>query len=434
MNQSWVDASRINNRTDNGNRAVDHTAHPLLDPDFANSETRLLYLTRMTFRRIIRSDEAYRRELTRLFYAPLNEPDPAPTLKEVLDRTAEYLREADIYLASTIDLLPEASQQAVLPLTLITECLDVRDLMGISIHGNDERLRYEARRKLALAQYLLQIDQSRSIQYGAVHKSHFEEILNEGLWRFTKQIHDVQVGFHLDDDGRTMHYSTRPEPGDTRWDFRSTFVEKERNGRAVSLDILYYNCRFKRAVNPISFEVVDGTRRVVEQVRWTDMRQETSGSILSKMIRKGVNNPNEISDIIGAMFIVNDNEALTDLLVLLDSCIGTPFGWRNVTDTLNRGPGGAALNEFSSSEFKVFKGDVDVLYEEEGGGAPYRFPVEIQIYTLESYLRTVCGAHDASHLALKLRQFLFGLVPKLFPGEIYGEHWLDMEPRADGVI
>jgi hypothetical protein len=163
------------------------------------------------------------------------------------------------------------------------------------------------------------------------------------------------------------------------------------------------------------------------------MRQETSGSVLSKMIRKGINNPDEIGDIIGAMFIVNDNEALTDLLVLLDSCIGTPFGWRNVTDTLNEQSSGSSLNTFSSKGFKVFKGDVDVLIGDPGGGVPYRFPVEVQIFTLESYLRTVCGAHDASHLALKLRQFLFGLVPKIFPGEIYGEDWLRMEQPTGGA-
>ena len=72
----------------------------------------------------------------------------------------------------------------------------------------------------------------------------------------------------------------------------------------------------------------------------------------------------------------------------------------------------------------MFKGDVDVLTSEAGGGTPYRFPVEVQIFTLESYLRTVCGAHEASHLALKLRQFLFGLVPKIFPRRIYGADWL----------
>jgi len=163
------------------------------------------------------------------------------------------------------------------------------------------------------------------------------------------------------------------------------------------------------------------------------MRQATSGSVLSKMIRKDLNNPDQIGDIIGAMFIVNDNDALTDLLMLLDSCIGTPFGWRNVTDTLYENPGGSSLNTFSSKAFKVFKGDIDLLVEEEGRSLPYRFPVEVQIFTLESYLRTVCGAHEASHLALKLRQFLFGLVPRIFPARIYGQEWLKMEAPVEGA-
>ena len=58
------------------------------------------------------------------------------------------------------------------------------------------------------------------------------------------------------------------------------------------------------------------------------------------------------------------------------------------------------------------------------GQAPYRFTVEIQVHTLESFLRTVCGSHHANHLALKLRQFLLGLVPVLFPARIYGTEWL----------
>jgi hypothetical protein len=37
-------------------------------------------------------------------------------------------------------------------------------------------------------------------------------------------------------------------------------------------------------------------------------------------------------------------------------------------------------------------------------------PVELQIYTLETYLRTVHTDHYTSHQALKKRQFLLGLV------------------------
>jgi hypothetical protein len=427
MYQSWVDATRIHSGADKDIWAVDFTAHPLLDPDFPTKSSRLLYLTRLNFRRIIRDDDDYRNELVRQFYprSALDEVDDS--LAALVERIAEYLREADIYLASTIELLPSESRPHVQPLPLITECNDARDLMGIAIHGDGARLRYEARRKLCLAQMLIQIDQSRSIQDGRWHKSRFDEILDEGLWRHTKQIHDMTVGYRISGNGNTMEYTTRPEPGDMVWDFKSTFIEKDLGRKALGLDVLYYNCRFKRAVTPISFEIVDGSHRVLENIRWGDMRGETSGSVLSKMIRKGINNPDEIGDIIGAMFIVNDNDALTDLLVMLDSCIGTPFGWRNVTDTLNDEPGGSSLNTFSSKAFKVFKGDVDILTEPESGGASYRFPVEVQIFTLESYLRTVCGAHEASHLALKLRQFLYGLAPKLFPAKIYGTQWLKLD-------
>ena len=432
MYQSWVDATRIRQGTDEDIWAVDYTAHPLLDPDFAIKGSRLLYLTRLNFRRIVRDDTVYQQELARIFHPQVSGRPDDPSLPDLVASTAEYLREADIYLASTIELLPSGNRAAVLPLPLVTDCNDVRDLMGIAIHGEGERLRYEARRKLCLAQMLIQIDQSRIIQDGPVHKAHFEDVLNEGLWQHTKQIHDLTIGYRINEDGFNIDLTSRPAEGDMRWDFRSTFVEKKSGRLSIGLDIMYYNCRFKRSVTPISFEIVDGSHRVLEQIRWGDMRQETSGSVLSKMIRKGINNPDEIGDIIGAMFIVNDNDALTDLLVLLDSCVGTPFGWRNVTDTLGVRPGGSSLNTFSSKDFKVFKGDVDVLTEEEGGGPPYRFPVEVQIFTLESYLRTVCGSHDASHLALKLRQFLYGLVPKIFPRKIYGEEWLELDHKSNG--
>jgi hypothetical protein len=406
--------------------AVDYDAHPLLDPGFPPRGSRLGQLTRLTFRRILRSDTAYAREMAR-FFCPANlDGGQCMSFGELRTTTAGYLHEADVYLMAAIDLLPPEVREAVSPLEMVTQCDDLRDLMGISIHGATDRVRFEARRKLCLAQLLLQVEQSRNIQDGHLHKSLFEDILNEGLWRHTKQIHDLTVGFRLVDGGSRVEYSSRPSTGDMRWNFRSTFIEKEHDGRAIALDVLYYNCRFKRSVAPVSYELVDdGSHRVIEKIRWSEMRQESSGPVLSKMIRKGINNPAELGDIIGAMFIVNDNDALGDLLQLLDSCVGTPFGWRNVTDTLSSAEtAGAELNTWSSRAFKVFKGDIDVLVQPEGADRAYRFPVEVQIYTLEAYLRTVCGQHEASHQALKQRQFLYGLAPRLFPRRIFGPDWL----------
>jgi len=63
------------------------------------------------------------------------------------------------------------------------------------------------------------------------------------------------------------------------------------------------------------------------------------------------------------------------------------------------------------------------------------FSVEVQIYTVEGFLRTVHSRHYASHQRLKLRQFLIALLPSLFPREIYGDTAIDplpQEPRARG--
>ena len=431
MHQSWLNIATNGNGSDKDIWAVDFTAHPFLDPGFPDQRTRLLDLARLTFGRIRKNNNAYREALARFFYPPGSPRAEQETLASLTAKTKEYLLEADIYLASAIDLQPMSSRHAVTPLAPISACNDVRDLMALTFVGKGARLRYEARRKLTLAQMLLHIDQSRVIQDGPRHRTFFENILNDGLWSHTQQIHDLSIGYHIGASGRDINYTSRPTPADRRLDFRSTFIEKQHGDRTISLDILYYNCRFKRAVTPITLEDVDGVQRVLEKSRWGEMRTASSGSILSKMIRKGINKPDEIGDIIGAMFIVHDTGALNDLLILLDSCLSAPFGWRNVTDTLSGKTNGSSLNLFSSKEFKVLKGDLDILVEEPGGGLPYRFPVEIQIFTLEGYLRTVCGQHEASHRPLKLRQFLFGLVPRIFPRKIYGTDWLKLDAEAE---
>ncbi len=425
MHESWLKQNANGETTDVDIWAVSFTAHPLLDPEFPQHRSRLLELGRMTYFRIRRDNEAYRQTLLRYFFSPHLNPAEPIGLSQLKALAREYLLEADIYLASAIDLLPTESRQAVTPLAEVCACDDVRDLIGMAFHGRSGRLRYEARRKLFLGQTLLHIDQSREIQDGPKHLASFEEILASGLWQYTRQVHDLRIGFHVQENGCDINYTSRPTEADRRLDFRSTFLEKKHGHRTISLDVLYYNCRFKRSVTNIGMEAVDGVERVLERPRWGQMRTASSGSILSKMIRKGINHPDEIGDLIGAMFIVNDNESLNDLLLMLDSCLATPFGWRNVTDTLAGNPNGSALNHYSSKEFKVFKGDVDVLHSDnDDRTAPYRFPVEIQIFTLEGYLRTVCSSHEASHRALKLRQFLFGLVPRIFPRGIYGSDWL----------
>jgi hypothetical protein len=95
-------------------------------------------------------------------------------------------------------------------------------------------------------------------------------------------------------------------------------------------------------------------------------------------------------------------------------------------DTLNRPDDRSKLNPWSGAGYEVFKTEVDLLYNstKHPMPMPYFYTVELQIYTLESYLRTVHSAHYANHQTFKRREFLQGLCPYLFPAVIYGEEVL----------
>lgn len=426
MNEQWIGADRLARTWNDVRWDVDTSAHPLLDPEFLDQPSRLRRFLELTNERITDDDGAYQREAARLVRPLRGISGEIPPSADDVFIVSEFLDEADVYLQSAIDLLPRSARETVTPHSEVTQCRDIRDLMSLALSTKNKRVAFEALRKIHLANLLLDIDHSRHIQDGPLHLAFFEELLDRELWRYKTQSYPVAIGFHIDDDGETIHYTNRPQPTDQVWHFDSAFIETHADGRDIGLDILYHSCRFKRSVDRMSFEIVDGTHRVQEKVRWQEMKQHRSGSILSKMLRKSISTPDEIGDILGAMFIVHDEDALDDLIGLLDHGVGNPFGWRNITDTLGPAPAGFPLNSHSGRGFRVFKGDMDLLFPGRfPGQAPYRFTVEIQVHTLESFLRTVCGAHHASHLALKLRQFVLGLVPVLFPARVYSTDWLE---------
>ena len=424
MNQLWVEAEHLKNGNGQSDPwHVDYSAHPLLDPRFIRHHTRVGRFFRDMYTRILDDDDAYHAELRRLVQPRIQGGDPGfgP------DQLIPYLNEADAYIREMIEVLPEKARSHVKPDAKVMACNDFRMLLSFLFNPENARIRYEAQRKLYFTKLLLDIEHSRKIQEGPRHKAYFEKLLREGLWEHVTDTNPVEIGFNIAEDGQSIHYNLKPTKGQQRWSFHSMFVERTVAGRGIPLDVLYYNCRFKRTVTPISYEIVDGSHRVIERRRWDATGRNSSGSILSKMIRKGINDPDELSDILGAMFIVHDEDSVNDLLTLLDGVVGNSIGWRNITDTMTNAANGRTLNRYSGHGYKVYKGDLDILHPNPiSGERPYLFHVEVQIYTLEGFLRTVHGAHDASHLALKLRQFLHGIVPIVFPREIYGEKWLNL--------
>ena len=231
----------------------------------------------------------------------------------------------------------------------------------------------------------------------------------------------MDLFFRLGSDGVKIHITKRRKsPDHEKWGFHLSRVK--RAGRRP-IHVYHYACRFKREVAQFRYERGEAQYEVQERTIWETLHERRSGSILSKMIRKGEVHARKIQDIIGAMFIVKNEREVESLQEALFDIFGGPLRWKDRVNTIKYPEQRTKLNVHSGRGYEVLKSDVDVLYAPPGNGKKsYIFSVEIQIYPIEAYLRTLYDAEAASHDAYKRRQFLHDLLPLLFPAEIYGPH------------
>ncbi len=392
-------------------------AHPILDPYFADHYPELHRLWSRQHGLIRDSDEAYNAHLNKR----LHPSGVVRGFQSNLVEIAFYLHESGRYLEALLELLPRRRASRLRPSPPIRECHDLRRLMGMAFGDDGGRLSFEARRKLYLSDLFFDVAHTRAIQRGNEHRDFFAGRMEAGILSRTVAERDVDVAFSIASDGQSIQYEIgRPLPNQEVWRFRVRDLEFTQDGRPVRISVYFYSCRSKREVLPYSYVRGQQVYHLQTVEKWSQLSMRRDASIISKMLRKGLNHPGTIPDIIGAMFIVEDLEEVEILKLGLIDELGGPFQVRNIIDTLTRPEDRDHLNRFSGAGYRVYKCEADVLYQpRDSGEEPYSFIVEIQIYTLETYLRTIHAEHYASHHQLKRRQFLEGIVPLLFPQELY---------------
>lgn len=399
----------------------DYSAHPLLNPALSESDPAFLRMLYKKYLGIIRGSEPYNGLLNGILFPPGEEH----VLESNLETARYYLNEADHYLGDLLQLLPAEVRTSVEPAPRVRDCSDVLELLSVIFGEEDPRSRFEAQRKLYLAKLFFEVDHCRDVQNGVAHKRFFESLLERHLFSEVAERRKVEICSEIGRDGVTMDYSIGrvPRPGQESWSFDLQEIQILHEGRPIRLHVYFYSCRFKKEIIPFQYHKGEVHYALRPMEIWSGLNRRRNGSIVSKMIRKGENDPRVIKDLIGAMFIVQNLIEVEHLKEILFGIFGGPLHIKNVIDTLSGHEGLAALNPFTGAGYRVFKCEIDVLYRAPNipDALPYFFPVELQIYTLETYLRTIHTDHYASHQALKKRQFLLGLVPYLFPPAVYGD-------------
>ncbi len=396
-----------------------YQAHPFLDPDLSNDDPGVFRHLYKWYLQIRENEDEYNDLLNKILH-PLGERRP---LQTNLVTVSYYLNEAVSYLGELIQMVPPETRAPVSPRPEVMGCPDIRDLLTMIFESGDRRISFEAQRKLYLTKLFFDVDHCWEVQRGAEHKESFEAILDRELFSRAVDRRRVELCYRIRPDGESIEYTFgRNGTEQECWAFDLREVETIREGRPVRFHIYYYSCRFKREIIPFQYQRGADHYQLAPIEVWPGLTRRRSASIVSKMIRKGENDPRWIEDLIGAMFIVEDLYEIENLKEMLFSLFGGVFRIRNPVDTLTRPEDRALLNPWSGQGYEVYKAEVDLLYNPERNRLPmpYFFTVELQMYTLESYLRTIHSAHYASHQMLKKRQFLEGLAPCLFPEAIYG--------------
>ncbi|MFB3907288.1 MAG: hypothetical protein ACE15D_02695 [Candidatus Eisenbacteria bacterium] len=401
----------------------EYRAHPLLDPALSESDPTAFRMLYKDYLGILQGSERYNDLLNKMLHPPGEEH----RLESNLETGRYYLTEAMQYIKDLLGLLPEEARQLVEPVPEVWNCTDVLELLSMIFANTDRRTRFEAQRKLYLTKLFFDVDHCREVQNGVAHKRFFESLLERHLFNGVVHQRKLEVCFGIGQDGVSIDYwigkGGGAGPGEECWTFDLQEIQMLHQGWPIRLHVYFYSCRFKKEIIPFQYQRGGTHYSILPTEIWSGLSHRRNGSIVSKMIRKGVNDPRQIQDLIGAMFIVQNLVEVEHLKEILVNLFGGPFRMKNIVDTLSDKGQKVLLNPYAGFGYEVFKCELDVLYRPPHApdSLPYFFPVELQIYTLETYLRTIHTEHYASHQALKKRQFLIGLVPYLFPVSVYGE-------------
>jgi hypothetical protein len=391
-------------------------AHPYLDPDFDDHRPELVRSFYRFYLAIRDDDEAYNAHLNRLLHPPGTER----AFESNRVTAGHYLHEATRYIEALLEILPRGQRGPRKPYAGVADTNDLRDLLHVIFEGTSPRAVFEARRKAYLAKLLLDVAYNWEVQRGEVHRAYFADLLQRELFCHTIEHREVDIAFDIAADGLAIDYRVgSPLPNEEVWRFHLHELNFLQDGRPVRVHDYFHSIRSKREVLP--YDYVRGQRVYLLEARekWEELSRRRDASIVSKMLRKGVSDPRQIPDIVGAMFIVQDLDEVELLKEALFDILGGPMKIRNVVDTLTRSSDRELLNRHSGAGYQVFKGDLELLFPAVGEMPSYGFLVELQLYTLEGYLRTIHTEHYANHQQLKRRQFLEGIVPLLWPAPIY---------------
>jgi len=363
------------------------------------------------------------------------------TFKENMVMFRQYSREVS-------DMLDEVLQVAGFPADVtgmlreskeVKECTDFYDMLQLYKEAKNHRIKYEILRKIGLIVLVSRINRSFLVEDIDFAAKEVDYVFRKGLG--LEEL-DTRKLFLWVDEHDKARYSF--EKRDAFKYYQETVKSRARLAKPIhSMQVIQYMPYKSRFNTEIMHMEIRNKIRKGNQVSRT--------SFMEKILRKNLEFPNQVHDVIGIKLVVGSDEEIPQLVRDLSSFLGGSSTRKKEKNFLNKF-GKKQLSKYSGKEYFVWKAVYDISLPHPSiiqvqrmiamtrdnkdaqrvlrnrlkyfQDRPQDFVVEVQIQDVNSYLLGIASGSTTDHALLKRNQVRQNSVYKLFPEEIYHQELL----------
>ncbi|MEM4267352.1 MAG: hypothetical protein QXK37_00815 [Candidatus Woesearchaeota archaeon] len=408
--------------------------YPHFDPNIIDSNGE-----RITFLRICNSNEpisVIKHRLNSYLNIKFRDLEHEATYEENMVLFKKYSEIASTVLADIlkmgaypneiVDLLKEQQE--------VKKCIDFYQMLTLYNKTLDRRTRFEILRKLGLIIMLARINRSISIDELDVVMKKLWRVFNKGLG--FKRLKHKEFYLWLDASNHLVFSEKKIEA--------IAKYKKDAEARRLAALPVFQMQTFE--FHPF---ITHNRTEVLHLNIRNKLRKDGKpyySSFIEKLVRKNLEFPNQIHDVLGVLIVVKEEEHIKNLVSDLEMFLGGSSARKKEKNSYHKF-GKKPLGEYSSNKYAVWKAVYDIplsnpLLDLADGmikmlgdnklaqnelkrkvkfltEKPKDFVVELQLQDLNSYLLGIVKGSSAEHSLLKSKQVRMNSFYKFYPQEIY---------------
>ncbi len=326
----------------------------------------------------------------------------------------------------------------------VRKCKDFYQMLQLYKTSDNKRTKFEILRKIGLIVLLSRITRRFMIQDVDFIVSEVNDVFKCGLGLQKKEKHFYYLWI---DENDKVHFSENKIESEKSYK-EAVRKRKEHAMPVYPMQVFEYHPYKTKFGGTVLFKEIRNKLRRNGDLCYT--------SFIEKIVRKNLEFPNQVHDLIGVKLITKREEDIPTLIRHLETFLGGSSTRKQEKNTLHRF-GKKKLGRYSSKEYFVWKAIYDIalphpsilkvkkLLELTKGNEiaqkelrsrlayfkdkPQDNVVEVQIQDISSYLLSIAKGSPTDHDFLKMNQVRSNSFYKFFPKEIYEGELVELRKR-----